>query len=206
MVGRRLRPTGPYPILLVHGEQAPASQRWSGFSAGSSTPTRPTCGRAAQHARPGDCGQQRVDHGIRQPLLHRALALRCALPTLDGRWIRYAPALHKQRRSNLRLQAPRGPDGIEEIATRGDLIDRCISLELQPIAEAGRKTESEIWAALNASAGGSSARCSTPSHMHCAPPRFAIARAPRMADFAIWATAARPGLACPRCGHGRVPG
>jgi hypothetical protein len=87
---------------------------------------------------------------------------------------------------------------IEEIATRGDLIDRCISVELQPIAEAGRKTEAEIRAAMEASAGRifggllDAVACALRAHRDVRLPAL-----PRMADFATWATAAEPGLGLP---------
>ena len=87
---------------------------------------------------------------------------------------------------------------IEEIATRGDLIDRCIILELQPIAEAGRKTESEIWAALDASAGRIfGALLDAVAHALRAHRDLRLPVLPRMADFAIWATAAEAGLGLP---------
>ena len=88
--------------------------------------------------------------------------------------------------------------GIEEIATRGDLIDRCISIELQPIREAGRKTESEIWAALNASAGWIfGALLDAVAHALRAHRDLRLPALPRMADFATWATAAEAGLGLP---------
>jgi hypothetical protein len=88
--------------------------------------------------------------------------------------------------------------GIEEIVTRADLIDRCISVELQPIPEAGRKTESEIWAAVDASAGRifgallDAVACALRAHRDVRLPVL-----PRMADFAVWATAAEAGLGLP---------
>jgi hypothetical protein len=87
---------------------------------------------------------------------------------------------------------------IEEIATRGDLIDRCISVELQPIPEAGRKTESEIRKAVNASAGRIfGALLDAVAHALRAHRDVRLPLLPRMADFAIWATAAEAGLGLP---------
>ena len=81
-------------------------------------------------------------------------------------------------------------NGIEDIITRPDLADRAIPLMLAPIAERQRRPEHALWqefeharphilgALLDAAAHG--------LHML---PRVRLQRLPRMADFALWATA-----------------
>jgi hypothetical protein len=81
-------------------------------------------------------------------------------------------------------------NGIEDIITRPDLADRAILLTLAPIAEWQRRPEHALWqefelarphilgALLDAAAHG--------LHML---PRVRLKRLPRMADFALWATA-----------------
>ena len=81
-------------------------------------------------------------------------------------------------------------NGIEDIVTRPDLADRAILLTLTPIAERQRRPEHALWrefelarphilgALLDAVAHG--------LHML---PRTRLQRLPRMADFALWATA-----------------
>ena len=81
-------------------------------------------------------------------------------------------------------------NGIEEVITRPDLADRAILLMLAPIAERQRRPETALWrefelarphilgALLNAAAHG--------LHML---PQVRLQRLPRMADFALWATA-----------------
>jgi hypothetical protein len=81
-------------------------------------------------------------------------------------------------------------NGIEDIITRPDLADRAILLTLAPIAEQHRRPENALWrefelarphilgALLDAAAHG--------LHML---PRMRLQRLPRMADFALWATA-----------------
>jgi hypothetical protein len=81
-------------------------------------------------------------------------------------------------------------NGIEDIITRADLADRAILLMLAPIAEWQRRAESALWqefelarphilgALLDAAAHG--------LHML---PQVRLKRLPRMADFALWATA-----------------
>jgi hypothetical protein len=81
-------------------------------------------------------------------------------------------------------------NGIEDIITRPDLADRTILLMLAPIAERQRRPEHAFWrefelarphilgALLDAAAHG--------LHML---PQVRLQRLPRMADFALWATA-----------------
>jgi hypothetical protein len=81
-------------------------------------------------------------------------------------------------------------NGIEDFITRADLADRAILLMLAPIAEWQRRAESALWqefelarpyilgALLDAAAHG--------LHML---PQVRLKRLPRMADFALWATA-----------------
>ncbi len=86
-------------------------------------------------------------------------------------------------------------NGIEDVATRPDLLDRSVLITLTPITEADRKPEDELWrdfhearprilgALLDAVAVGL-ANIGT----------VKLERLPRMADFAKWVTACEPGL------------
>src|SRR5215510_5599706 len=86
-------------------------------------------------------------------------------------------------------------NGIEEVISRPDLGDRAIFLTLAPIGEAQRRPEAELWrefeiarprilgALLDAAAHG----LRTLGRVH-------LDRLPRMADFAIWATACETAL------------
>lgn len=86
-------------------------------------------------------------------------------------------------------------NGIGEIGTRGDLTDRAISLTLPPLADDKRRPERELWSAfgaarpgilgalLDAVAAGIRNLATT-----------TLDRPPRMADFATWAEACAPGL------------
>lgn len=81
-------------------------------------------------------------------------------------------------------------NGIEDIVTRPDLADRALFLTLEPIPEERRRPELELWAAfeaerprilgvlLDAVAKGLAEL-----------PRTKLDKLPRMADFAVWATA-----------------
>ena len=86
-------------------------------------------------------------------------------------------------------------NGIEDIVARPDLADRSVFLTLEPIADERRRPEAELWtefeaerprilgALLDAVAKGLAEL-----------PRTKLDRLPRMADFALWATACETGL------------
>jgi hypothetical protein len=81
-------------------------------------------------------------------------------------------------------------NGIEDIVTRPDLADRAIFLTLEPIPEERRRPEAELWAAFDAERprilGGLLDAASKGLAML---PQTRLERLPRMADFALWATA-----------------
>ena len=86
-------------------------------------------------------------------------------------------------------------NGIEEVVNRPDLADRAIFLTLEPIPDDKRRLEAELWAAfeavrprilgalLDAVAVGLERL-----------PEIRLKKLPRMADFAIWATACETAL------------
>src|SRR5262249_31045825 len=88
---------------------------------------------------------------------------------------------------------------IEDLATRGDLLDRAIILTLPPIPEDRRRPESELWAEyerarpqilgalLDALVGA----------IDCLP-SVRLDRLPRMADFALRVVAAEQALGWPK--------
>jgi hypothetical protein len=86
-------------------------------------------------------------------------------------------------------------NGIEDIVTRPDLADRALFLTLEPIPEERRRSEADLWAAfelqrprllgvlLDAVVRGLKML-----------PRTHLEKLPRMADFALWATACETAL------------
>ena len=89
-------------------------------------------------------------------------------------------------------------NGIGDVVTRSDLLDRSIVLDLPRIADQSRRTEEEFWAdfdgahprilgaLLDVVAGALARR-----------PTIRLERPPRMADFATWVVAAEPALGWP---------
>ena len=86
-------------------------------------------------------------------------------------------------------------NGIEEIVTRPDLADRAVFLTLEPIPEESRRPEEELWAAFEAErprllgvlldAVVEGIKQLPVTHLE---------KLPRMADFALWATACETAL------------
>lgn len=86
-------------------------------------------------------------------------------------------------------------NGIEDIVTRPDLADRALFLTLEPIREERRRPERELWAAFEAERprilGALLDAVATGVAML---PQTRLDRLPRMADFALWAAACETAL------------
>ena len=86
-------------------------------------------------------------------------------------------------------------NGIEDIVTRPDLADRAIFLTLEAIPEECRKPEKELWAAFEAARPQIlGALLDAVSHGLRLLPEMRLDKLPRMADFALWATACETAL------------
>ena len=81
-------------------------------------------------------------------------------------------------------------NGIEDIVTRPDLADRAIFLTLEAIPEERRRPEKELWAEFNAARPQLlGTMLDAVSHGLKMLPDTQLDSLPRMADFALWATA-----------------
>ncbi len=86
-------------------------------------------------------------------------------------------------------------NGIEDIVTRPDLADRAIFLTLEPIPEERRRPEAELWVAFEAERPrllGVLLDAVVEGLRRL--PETRLDRLPRMADFALWATASEAAL------------
>jgi hypothetical protein len=86
-------------------------------------------------------------------------------------------------------------NGIEDIVTRPDLADRAVFLTLEPIPEERRRPEAELWAAFEAERPrilGVLLDAVVEGLKNV--PDTHLPRLPRMADFALWATACETAL------------
>ena len=86
-------------------------------------------------------------------------------------------------------------NGIEDFVTRPDLADRSLPLTLGPIPEECRRLEAELWAAFEAERPRIlGALLDVVVHGLRMLPHTRLDRLPRMADFALWATACETAL------------
>jgi hypothetical protein len=86
-------------------------------------------------------------------------------------------------------------NGIEEVVTRPDLADRGLFLTLEPISEDRRRPEQEMWSAFEVerpSILGALLTAVVEGLKRL--PQTRLEKRPRMADFAVWATACEPAL------------
>jgi hypothetical protein len=86
-------------------------------------------------------------------------------------------------------------NGIEDIVTRPDLADRAVFLTLEPIPEERRRPEAELWAAFEAERPrilGVLLNAVVVGLRRL--PETRLEKLPRMADFALWATACETAL------------
>jgi hypothetical protein len=81
-------------------------------------------------------------------------------------------------------------NGIEDVVSRPDLADRALFLTLPSLSEAQRRPEKELWQEFELTRPCLlGALLGAVSHGLRALPRVRLDRLPRMADFALWATA-----------------
>jgi hypothetical protein len=86
-------------------------------------------------------------------------------------------------------------NGIEDVISRPDLGDRAIVLTLAPIADADRRPEADLWPQFEiARPGILGALLDGMVHGLRANNQVDLEHLPRMADFALWATACEPAL------------
>src|SRR5262249_54107928 len=95
------------------------------------------------------------------------------------------------------VQRPTILNGIEDIVTRADLLDRTLILELPTIDEKRRRPEQEFWSAFESTRPFLlGALLDAVSMALRRLPNVKCEQLPRLADFALWATAAEPALSC----------
>jgi hypothetical protein len=89
-------------------------------------------------------------------------------------------------------------NGIEDVITRPDLADRAMLLTLSPISEKQRRPEKALWQEFeHARPHILAALLDAAVHGLQALPHARFERLPRMADFALWATACETAFSAP---------
>ncbi len=191
-----LRPVGPYPILILTGEAGAAKSTTARVLRSLVDPSR-----APLRAEPRDLRDFMItatnswmlalDNLSHLPLwLADAL---CRLATGGGLTTRKLYTDAEEQFFDARR--PVILTSIEDLTARGDLLERALILSLPPIPEHDRRPESEMWREVDAAqprllgalldaVAGAMARLPT-TH---------VASVPRMADFALWGSAAESRL------------
>lgn len=195
-----LRPDRPFPILALHGEQGSAKSTVSRVARALVDPNA-----APLRAPPRSEGDLAVasfhSHVVAldnmsgvQPWLSDAL---CRLASGGG--LSKRTLYTDDDETIINAIRPIIVNGIDDLANRADLAERCIMLTLLPIAKSRRRDEATFWDDFNQAAprilgvlldGAASALQELP--------RVHLDELPRMADFAKWIAAAAPGLGLDR--------
>jgi hypothetical protein len=193
-----LRDRGPYPVLVLSGEQGSAKSTFSGILRALLDPNT-----APLRALPRENRDLFIAASNGHVLAFDNVSglsdwisdTLCRLATGGG----FAVRQHYADQDEVLFDACRPIilNGIEDIVARPDLADRALFLTLEPIPEDRRRLEKELWAAfeaerprilgvlLDAVAKGLAML-----------PQTRLDKLPRMADFAHWATACETAL-CP---------
>jgi hypothetical protein len=187
-----LHPTGPYPALCLHGEQGSAKSTASRMLRGVIDPnmaplrTVPRDERDLVIAATNSWVLALDNLSYLEPWLADAL---CRLATGGGYATR--ELYSDTEETILDAQRPILINGIEELSSRPDLQDRSLVLNLPTLEEEGRLPERELRVRYEAMRGrifGALLDALAGALRHRDQVR--LARLPRMADFAILATAA----------------
>lgn len=191
-----LRPRGPYPALVLHGEQGSAKSTLARILRVLIDPNV-----AALRSQP------RNEHDLVLAANNGSIVALDNLSSLPD-WLSDAicrlstgggfgtRTLYENDEETLfNSMRPVLINGIEELATRGDLLDRAIILYLPAIPKEKRRSEVALWREFEqAHPCLFGALCDAVLTALCNVDSVKLDSLPRMADFAIWATAAESAL------------
>ena len=193
------RPTGPYPVLCLTGEQGSAKSTACRLIREivdpSSTPLRqiPREGRDLMISAVNSWVLAFDNMSQIPPWLSD---LMCRLATGGGMAIRTMYA--DMDETLFQASRPIILNGINSVTSEPDLADRSIPVSLASISEIDRKTEAVVIEKFNRVRPQIfGALCQAVSTALKNISSTKLARLPRMADFALWATAAEPAYCAP---------
>lgn len=190
------QPSGPYPVLALHGEQGSAKSTTARILRSlvdpSTVPLRAEPRNVGDLAIAAANGWMLAFDNLSRvaPWLSDAL---CRIATGGGYSTR--ELYSDDSEVLLDAQRPMVLTGIEDLTTRDDLADRTIVVTLPPIDDDARRPEAELWAeveALRPRLLGTLLDGITAALRHRNAPR--PSRLPRMADAAVWVSRAAPAL------------
>lgn len=189
-----MRPHGPYPVLVLQGQQGTAKSTTAEALRSLIDPSRAMLRTAPRSERDLMLAAKNgwviaLDNlSSLRPWLSDAL---CRLTTGSGLSTR--ELYTNTEEVIIEAQRPIILNGIHDIATRQDLIDRALVIQLEPIRSADRKTKDDFWRCFDLAkpsiVGGLLDRLSRSLRKL---PSTHLPVLPRMADFALAAVAAEP--------------
>jgi hypothetical protein len=191
-----LRNRGPYPVIVLSGEQGSAKSTFSAILRSLLDPNTAPLRALPREDRDlfiAACNGHVLAFDNVSGLPAWISDTLCRLATGGGFAVRQ---LYTDQDEVLFDAArPVILNGIEEIVTRPDLADRAVFLTLQPIPEEHRRPEQELWAAFDAERPrvlGVLLDAVVVGLKRL--PETRLEKLPRMADFALWATACETAL------------
>ncbi len=191
-----LRPSGPYPLLAISGEQGSAKTVLSKMLRALVDPNAAPVRAAPREERElfiaANNGHVLAFDNISHLRSWLSDAL-CRLASGGGFAVRQLYT--DQHEVLFDATRPVILNGIEEVITRPDLADRSIFLTLAPVTDARRQSERQLWGQFElARPGILGALLDLVVHGLRTLPGIGLDRLPRMADFALWAAACETAL------------
>jgi hypothetical protein len=191
-----LRPGGPYPLLAISGEQGSAKTVLSKMLKALVDPNA-----APVRALPREERELMIAANNGYLLAFENLSglpawLSDALCRLASGGSFAVRQLYTDDEEVLfQASRPLLVNGIEDVISRADLADRGIFLTLAPIGEKQRRSEADLWREFDlAQPGILGALLDAAVRGLQTLPCIRLTSLPRMADFALWATACEPAL------------
>ncbi|WP_245499802.1 hypothetical protein [Tepidamorphus gemmatus] len=191
-----LRHRGPYPVLVLSGEQGSAKSTFSAILRALLDPNT-----APLRALPREDRDLFIAAGNGHVLAFDNVSglpawisdTLCRLATGGGFAVRQLYT--DQDEMLFDASRPVILNGIEDIVARPDLADRALFLTLDPIPEERRRPEQELWAAFEAERPRIlGALLDAVAKGLAMLPQTRLNKLPRMADFALWASACETAL------------
>jgi hypothetical protein len=191
-----LRNRGPYPVIVLSGEQGSAKSTFSAILRALLDPNTAPLRALPREDRDlfiAACNGHVLAFDNVSGLPAWISDTLCRLATGGGFAVRQ---LYSDQDEVLFDAArPVILNGIEDIVTRPDLADRAVFLTLEPIPEERRRPEQELWAAFEAERPRLLGVLFDAVAKGLAElPHTKLDKLPRMADFALWATACETAL------------
>ncbi|MCL4310715.1 MAG: hypothetical protein M0Z32_00160 [Actinomycetota bacterium] len=191
-----LNANGPYPVLVINGEQGSAKTSAQRVACKLIDPGRPDLRSAPRNEQDFVIGARNkwalgfdnLSHI--QPWFSDAI---CRLATGSGFATR--TLYENDEETTFEATRPQLLNGIGDIANRGDLLSRALVITLPSISASSRKSESTFWQSFEVArprilgALYDAVSCAIRDL-----PNVHLDALPRMADFVKWVTAAEPAL------------